>query len=302
MYRTIVVPLDGSALASRALPYARALATAETRIVLVRAVPPPTSPPASQGTDKAVGEAEAYLTKLAHHASEGQTQVLVVARAGDPATTILAEACRHDADLIVMASHRRSAPGRLVFGSVSDEVVRRADVPVLVVPGRGESWATSEVRRILVPLDGSERAETALAPAIELTESLNAALILLHVVEPAEYFRVTEYPAGSSYLLGFDGERGPDDDLSELARQLQRPGLSVNALVEGGDPVTTILAVAEEERVDAIVMASHGRGGLARLALGSVTEGVARRSTAPVLVVNASARVDAPRRLASKAG
>lgn len=306
MYRTIVVPLDGSTLANRALPIARALAASgETRIVLVRAVPPPIAPaPGSRGdADPELEVAQAYLAGFARLPMEGHARVLPVARRGEPAATILVEARRYDADLIVMASHGRSGPGRAVFGSVSDEVVRRSEAPVLVVPERGRPHRGKKGQeRILVTLDASERAEAALAPAIELADALGAGITLLHVVAPAEYLRVTEYPDGSSYLLGFDGEPGPDDDLADLARRLSRPGRTVRPRVESGDPASSILAVAEEEQVDAIVMASHGRRGLARLTLGSVTTEIARRSPVPVLVVRAPARLRATPGLDRKTG
>jgi nucleotide-binding universal stress UspA family protein len=315
MYRTILVPLDGSQLAERALPYASVLARGSgAHLVLVRVAheEPRTDAPESTtlawatGTEPLIerttgrGGAAApedegaaprgpadYLEDVAAGLAFPQTALAVAS--GPPAAGILGEARDRTADLIVMATHGRSGLGRWLYGSVADDVLRHADRPVLLVPATAPPTPPDTgSRRALVALDGSPFAEAALGPAQDLARALGAGLVLLRVVEP---------PGAA-----FGGALGevPSDPTGELAaarayldavpgRLPAPPESGAGAAPAGralaGAPAQTIAAVAGEEAVSAIAMATHGRSGLARAVLGSVATEVLHRTSVPVLLV-----------------
>jgi nucleotide-binding universal stress UspA family protein len=291
-YRTVLVALDGSPLAERALPFARAIARgARARLVLVRAVPlSPAAPgPGSAGAAqraRARGEAAAYLERIAPLVT-GHGAVEAAVLEGEPAAAILAHGRARGADLLVLATHGRSGLGRWLYGSVADAVLRQAATPVLLVPATsGAAWPDDRPGRVVVALDGSHEALAALSPARALAAALGARLLLLKVVEP---------PSGALY-------RGP------IREQLFHPGVALDGarrylqgvagtLLSGveavevraavGPAAAAIAAVAREAHAGAVAMATHGRGGLARAALGSVATETLHRATVPLLLVRA---------------
>jgi nucleotide-binding universal stress UspA family protein len=291
MLKTILVPLDGSALADRALPVALALAARQDcRIVLVRAALahtlPGVDPTEAQG--RAIAEAEDHLAVVAGPLTAQEHPVETTVPYGEPADAILHEIRIRRPDLVVMASHGRSGLGRWVYGSVADAVLRRAEVPVLLVPAAGEQpWPTNRAPRILVPLDGSDLAAEALGPASELARQLAAELVLVSVIQPPTY----AYAEGYDYvLLDQDEERAAvASDLEAIAERLRGDGLTASVRTVVGFAATMIAEIGREERIDLIVMATHGRGGLARLVLGSVATGTLQRAGLPVLLVRPAA-------------
>ena len=201
MFKRILVPLDGSARAERALPVAIRLARASGgTIFLLRVVStaPESMPsaPAKPTLVQTVGEAdialaESYLTAVA--ASEDLKDMSVRAEAfmGLVAPTILSTAEAQFIDIIVMCSHGFTGAKRWVLGSISEKVARSSNIPVLVLRENGsmliEQPPEAASLRVLVPLDGSENALAALAPAGNLASALAApqqgSLHLLHVVK-----------------------------------------------------------------------------------------------------------------------
>jgi nucleotide-binding universal stress UspA family protein len=246
---TVLVPLDGSPFAARALPYARAIADGQDGRVLALHIPP------ARGRAAAAAAAD------------------VVLRAAAAA-----------ADLIVMATHGRSALGRWVHGSASDAVARRASVPVLLVPpGCPERWADDPFPRVLVPLDGSAFAEAALEPATALARVLGAALLLLRVVPPPAYDSALVWvPVGANLLARMDEAQHYVDG---VAYALRSAGQAAATCVAFGEPATAIADVASARGVRAVAMATHGRVGWRRLLRGSVATSTLLEAPRPVLLV-----------------
>jgi nucleotide-binding universal stress UspA family protein len=281
-----LVLLDGSAFAERALPYASALAgLAEDELILVRVAPAVARVYATgaPGRDLAVGppgepSARGYLEAVAAklratgiRATPRAVPLQDAARAEQVAAAVAATAAAVGARGVVMTTHGRSGLGRLLYGSVAEAVLRSATTPVLCVPpGAGATWADREPRRVLVPDDGSAVAGAALGPAVELAGLLRAEVLLLRVVEPPD----REYRFAAHRALEEQVDAGP-----ELR------GVAVQTRVEVGEPAATIAAVADEAAPLAIVMATHGRAGLARLTMGSVAAGVLPRARVPLLLV-----------------
>ena len=157
MYSRILVPLDGSELAEAVLSTAHALAgMGPGTLYLVRAVAASNEP-----------EARRYLKRLAVYLREHGVVVEAQALRGQPVAVVVEEAARREVDLIVMSTHGRAGAGRWVLGSVADEVLHRTACPVLLLR-TGQAGLAARPRRVLVPLDGSELAEHALAHATSL--------------------------------------------------------------------------------------------------------------------------------------
>jgi nucleotide-binding universal stress UspA family protein len=134
-------------------------------------------------------------------------------------------------------------------------------------------------RNVLVPTDGSEAADRALARGIDLARAFDGSVHVLYVVEPLQ---TAEYDAGAIYdALRTEGERATE----AAAERVREAGLPVETAVEVGVPHTTILEYADAHGADLVVMGTHGRTGLDRYLLGSVTEKVVRLSDVPVLTV-----------------
>ena len=175
MFRKILVPLDGSELAEQALPYARRLAGTLGRLLLVRA----------SSDDASAADVEDYLDGLANRLQQDGAAAEWHLYCGPAAEAIGQEASLQRADTVVMSTHGRSGVQRLMFGSVAEQVLHDAEMPVLLVPARTHtSWHPGMGQQVIIPLDGSPLAEAALDPAVILAGRLRAGLLLLGVVEP----------------------------------------------------------------------------------------------------------------------
>jgi nucleotide-binding universal stress UspA family protein len=162
-------------------------------------------------------------------------------------------------------------------------------MPVLLIPPTiDHAWPADRLLSLLVPLDGSKLAEEALRSAELLADLPGARLHLLRVVEPARYPL-----AGEGYVyvpLDDEAERADASAyLDKLAARLTRGGTQVTCEVAMGLPGTVIPRIARERETDVVAMATHGRGGLARLVLGSVATGTLQRTHVPLLLTRPSA-------------
>ncbi len=229
MYKRILVPLDGSSRAERALPVAARIAQAEGgSVVLFRALPIPLLSASLFGQDASsewlleeeVAGATAYLDDLKASQVLRDIAVSCVVQDGDPAQVILEYAEAHQVDLIVLCSHGRSNLGRWVLASVAEHLVRHAPMPILVLHTDGatplETNAPEHLFCALVPLDGSTLAEAALGPAIHLATALAAPQPAgLHLVVIVDPFEATVRQSASRSLSGrqrqalFDPSHGP---------------------------------------------------------------------------------------------
>lgn len=295
MLHKLLVPLDGSPLAERALPYAQALAQASgAGLVLVRAALAHSFP----GTDPsdvqihAVAEADAGLAVIAGRLAEDGLQVETAVPYGEAAEAILDEIQLREADLVTMATHGRSGLGRWVYGSVADQIMRRAHVPVLLVPATcAVDWPGDRPLRILVPLDGSELAEEALGPASNLADVLGAKMLLLRVVAPRCYGLAEDYAEDYRSLEAAleSGLAEARSYLEAVASRLRGAGRAVEVHEVLGPVGSMIAAEAQQQGASLIALATHGRGGLARLVMGSVATAVLHRTEVPLLLVRPAA-------------
>lgn len=273
MFDRILVPTDGSGPANAALEYAGEIAATEGATVHVLYVIDPEADP--DAADDVVADGRKW-------AGETDSPVIDEVHTGEPETAVLEYATTHDVDAVVMGTRGRSGVGRLLLGSVTESVVRNADVPVLVVRGASEVRRRYPLERIVVPTDGSEHADAALECGLDVARHHDAIVHVLSVVD------VT--PAGIDDRNDLRLERleshakGVVADAVEAA---ESGGLEAAGEVRYGSTDREIGAYADEVDADLLVMGTHGRSGVDRLLLGSVTERVLRTATAPVLTVRA---------------
>ncbi|HKG24245.1 MAG TPA: universal stress protein [Thermomicrobiales bacterium] len=304
----ILVPLDGSYLAEQAIPYAVALAGSGGEVVFFQA-----SPEAEPRRDLS-GDVKATASEVdrsAHSATETAlretanrwapvlaTPPAIDVATGDPAEEILAATERLGCGFVVMASHGRGALSRLAFGSVADRIARASAVPVLIVRPKEDQKDvhTAEVRRLLVPLDGSPLAAEALPVATAIAARLGIPVHLLQAINPATLLAPSPVGTGgygAEVYTEIEDEltAAARENLDEAAKEAGAARVPVTTTVVEGPPVSAIDDAAEAG--DLIVMTSHGRSGFRRWLLGSTAEKLVRTGPVPVLLVPASVRVEA---------
>lgn len=316
MFKNIVVPLDGSHRAERAILVAARIARASSAsITLLRAAEVPVEYPRHFAQPISVidgaaemKEATRYLEQIAQTSELKGIDVQMEAVFGSPALKVIEAAGQ--ADLIIMCSHGYTGMTRWMLGSVADKVVRHAPVPVLVVREHGPLpllpvTVAPAPLRVLVPLDGSMLAEEVIAPVVQLLLSLDAAtskeLHLLRVIDlPAAIAGVGKSMAHVSKEMVASMEKEAMDYIVAFTHQL-RNQLPENgnftissAVVVESDVAGTIIKSAEEGGTPGeaayhgytmIAMATHGRNGLPRWVMGSITERVLHGTTLPLFIV-----------------
>jgi nucleotide-binding universal stress UspA family protein len=228
-------------------------------------------------------EARRASRQLGHRWPDAEVRVV----SQPPVDAILSEARRVRADVIVLGSRGHGAVSRLVLGSVSRGVVRRAPCSVLVGKG-GRSGAA----RFLVGLDASPHARRALDLVARLAAPRGGEVSLVAVVEPVRSPalgilppRVRATIAGELAALRASRGREAERWLLGGARRLAASGWEVRTEVREGTPVDELLAAARSGPADVIVVGARGVGGVTRLLLGSVAEGLLSRAPGPVLIV-----------------
>jgi nucleotide-binding universal stress UspA family protein len=284
MLKHVLVPLDGSPSAESALPYAEVLARRTgAALTLVRATPYASGP----AQVRAIEDAEKYLTDLAMGLGDRGVNAEVAVPYGSPSTWIVEEVGLRKIDLIVMATHDRTGPDRWLHGSVAEAVVRHSGVPVFVVRAADGLRPTQRLDQsapvLVVPLDGSPFAEAALPVACDLAGALNARLVLVGVV-PAPGQLVAGDGAVVTYVAE-DFEALAEDTRMYLSDVAARITPSPEWVMCTGDAATEIAAEAQARGAAAIVMATHGRTGLARSLLGSAAGHIMYQGATPLVLI-----------------
>jgi nucleotide-binding universal stress UspA family protein len=302
----ILVPLDGSAIAEQAIPYAQTLLPDGGDLVALRVVPEP-EPPLTEllgalettldgAADPELAAARADLARAQTRLADPRLQWTIAAARGDPATEIVQVAAERGVGLIAMTTHGRDILGRVRFGSVADRVARAAAVPTFLVrpAPEGQPAHAADLRRVVVPLDGSERAEAALPVACDLAQQLHAPVRLLRVVDVAAdraLLAFWESGLGSAAADQSILDALRDDaqqSLAAAAECVTRLGGTATWELQEGSPAAAIIDVVASG--DLLVLTSHGRSGMLRWALGSVAEKLVREAPTPVVLVPASGR------------
>lgn len=300
MLRTILVPLDGSLLAERALPVALDIARrAGGKVQLLRTHVPLAIVGATaeavftqdmlEADDSLRDRAQRYLEEKAHNlAKDWGVEVNASVVDGSPGACIVEAADESNAGLIVMTTHGAGgfAPGWL--GSVCDAVIRHSHRPVLALPENDEHAGVAFVpKKIAIALDGSARADGIIPMARDLALLFGASVNVVRMVAPyipsdVSSIITTERPDP----YGIDAQAlAAKDAIDEVVKGLGDAGLKAHATVRVEiSPVKAILAHIAETDADILALATQGRG-LSRLIVGSVADKLIRGAKRPVLVI-----------------
>ena len=295
MFKRILVPLDGSALAEYALGPAMALARAlEAEVLLLRSLPilqPVFALPAvlsgqidsdlARPSSDGRHEAEDYLAAARRRYECHNCAVHYLTPEGDPAGCIVDVAAERDVDLVVMSTHGQTGVRRAVFGSVTERVLHGVHCPTLVVR------TPNPIRRVLITLDGSPLGERVLPPALAVARALAAQVTLLRVSEatlnPLELGLMWDVEPLADEKIAAEFRRAAERYLAEVAA---REGLSdaAQVVLEGAaaDRIEDFARLAE---IDLIAMSTHGHTGLRRWLYGSVTARVMHSGERSMLIV-----------------
>ena len=300
MFKSLLVPLDGSEFSERSLPLVRGIARAtgaSLHFAHVHVSHPPDALLSNpqfhfEGLDMAEyddrhrEEEKEYLTSVVESLDQRDSSADCVLLEGSVADELAAYARQVGAEAIFMTTHGHTGMRRLWLGSVADSLMRHTHLPLLVIHPGEHGHVPADVRTFehgLVPLDGSDLSEAILGPACDLAEATGAGLTLTHVV--------SSRAVGGSGLFSPSAEHvGPaldkaEDYLARVAEPLRAKGLRVRTYALAADrPAPAIGRVAQRLGADVIAIATHGYGGLKRALLGSVAEEVLRRSPVPLLI------------------
>jgi nucleotide-binding universal stress UspA family protein len=301
VYTKILIPLDGSKTAEKVLPYARLLAGEKTPVELLAVIDV-----ATLATHMSANNARYFDSLINAEASgsksylegvaatfEKDTSVKCSVERGKPEEVIIEKAASDKNILVAIATHGRSGVKRWLLGSVAEKVLRGTTNPLFVV--RADDLAKAEgkatLRSIVVPLDGSELAESVLPSVGELAKKLKMEIIVTRVYEfpVAAYYGSDAYYAPSYEDLSAQLREDARVYLEKKVEELRSTGLEkVSFVLLEGPSANEIITLARKTPDNLVAMCTHGRSGVKRWILGSVTEKVVRHSGDPVLVVRAA--------------
>ncbi|MFZ0544810.1 MAG: universal stress protein [Candidatus Promineifilaceae bacterium] len=250
----VMVPLDGSLLAEMALPVAETLAQSFAAPLSLFSV--------------TANLEDRYLERVATSRQGANLRIQTFTDNGPVADKIHMAVLDRQVDLIVMSTHGRSGVGRLILGSVAEQLVQRTARPILLVRAAADP-VSSRFNKILVTLDGSERAEQVLPYTYTIARQFGSEVELLLV------------PQGSAH----ESQEKIQEYLEGVSAVFQNDGILARPTLTGSDPVSTIVDYGRQNKVDLIMIATHGRGGWQRLLLGSVADAVVRQANCSVFLV-----------------
>lgn len=302
MYTRILIPLDGSKTAEKVLPYSRYLAaTLKLPVELLevidvaeiaRRISPEKSHFINTVLENAVRSSEQYLRGVASTFAKADVKCTV--EKGWAEEVIIEKAAADKGTLISMATHGRSGINRWLLGSVAEKVLRGATSPLLLVRAAEEAKTEGEapLSSVIVPLDGSELAEQGLSAVAELAKQLQLEVVLFRAytiplsalaVDPEGYYVVNDEELISVMR---------DEAVAYLEKKTEatkKLGVEkVRYIAKYGIAADEIISLGRETPDNLIAMCTHGRSGVKRWVLGSVTETVVRHSGDPVLVIRAA--------------
>lgn len=290
----IAVPVDGSTFAEWALPMALKLASvlrASLEVFSVYDDEPAVGgwPLSPERVRQTLDEYQDELVARIAAASDVPVAAAVVG--GSVGKTVVEYIQRSDPLLVVMSTHGRGPLSRAWMGSVADRVIRFATMPVLLVrpeeEGTPDCASPPPLQTLLVALDGSERAEAGLEWATRLGRAVDASYVIVRAVP--EPHVVSSYLPHTIKERERALERGrieADEYLTAVRDRLADAGYDVRSEVSVGGSVSgDILRLASHLPADLVVVTTHGRSGLARVVLGSVSDKVVRGADRPVLVI-----------------
>ena len=315
MANLVMIPLDGSTLAEQALPLGVSLAqqiSSDSVVQLVQVVPKPSNAVSYISTpngdisplelvDAFWGSAQSYLSKMKEELAEVGIPVETCILEGDVGQVLADLANEQETCYIVMSTHGRGGLSRWALGSVADQLLHLSKRPLIIMRPQGAMQVTmpralhlennlSQLKRIVVPLDGSPLAEQVLPHVKKLARAYEAELLLFRSVSLVPPSMIGADVALLEKKLYEVNRNEARDYLKRIKVNLQIQGFKVSIEVGGAPTADAILRYATQVDADLIAMATHARGAIGRLIWGSVTDGVIRAGQMPVLVTKAETK------------
>ncbi len=278
----VMITLDGSEFSESAIPAAVSLCRSNGANLTLLSVngqekvltsEAGRKNPSSNKRRKKNGHKETlnYLAEISKALDKDNIKSQFVVGAGDIADEISRQAQERSVDVLVMSTHGHTGAKRLLTGSIANNVTQKTTIPLLLVrPDNHERPASGSFKKLLVAMGGSKVSEQVLPYVKTMARIFDSEIILLSVPEDLES------PNQIKFIT---------DYLEDVAASLNGDGLNAKFVVDGTDPARMITKLAESESVDLIMMATHGRGRLDRLMLGSVADIVIKKARCPVFLV-----------------
>jgi len=281
MFDNILIPTDGSDCAQAAVGYAADLARRyNAKVHALCVVDSRTLENASQ-YDQIKKEREEVAERTCNDISVSGVPIEQAVRTDIPHKAILRYTAEQDIDLIVMGTQGRTGVERYLLGSVTEKVVRLSDVPVLTVKAEDDGEVTYPYTDILVPTDGSEGAEAAVGPAVDVASAYDARLHALSVIDTMAMG--VDVRSGAILEALEESAQSAVETIEEQATQASVS--AVETAIEHGSSYRGIRSYVEEHDIDLVVMGTHGRSGIERYLLGSIAEKTVRTAPVPVMTV-----------------
>ncbi|MFC2049908.1 universal stress protein [Chloroflexota bacterium] len=285
-YRKVLVPLDGSELAERAITYAKSLAkTKDSEVILF------TVSAASVGQlDRPM---KAYLELNAKELQSQGIKASIAISHGNMADEIIKFADKNKIDLIIISTHGHSGIKRWVLGSVAIKVLHGTCTPVLLIKSRAHKISEVEFKKILIPIDGSPFSEASIPYVKELAKETSGEIILLRVSEPpvlpADRSPAIK-PSWEEYrdILMAEIQRQAEEYLEGIKANIEKSGIKARSHAILGKAAESILQVTQKENINLIAMTTHGRTGVSRWVYGSVASRIVEESLQPVMLIRPS--------------
>ncbi|HJU63890.1 MAG TPA: universal stress protein [Candidatus Binatia bacterium] len=298
MYTRMLVPLDGSKVAEQVLPYARFLAKSlgiPTELLgvvdpetLVAFANPAQGRPLDTLVTETMSRSAIYLETTARSFQGAQVKSSVAK--GKPEDEVIERAAADKNTLIVMATHGRSGLQRWLLGSVADKVLHGATNHLLLIRAsdQGKTDGEAPLKTVIVPLDGSPLAERALPVVVDLAKKMDLQVVLVRAYALPPTISAEDYGYYSAELLDHL-ESEARDYLQGKINEIKQKGIAtVTSVVNTGYGAEEIITLARNTPDNLIAMCTHGRSGIQRTVLGSVTDRVVRHSGDPVLIVQST--------------
>lgn len=300
MYTRMLIPLDGSKTAEKVLPYARYFAgklklPVELLAVIDMAerathIPAEKAPFFDSMIEEGVKKSASYLRGVA--GTFGDADVKCTVEKGRADEVIIEKGGTDTSTVICMATHGRSGLDRFLLGSVAEKVLRGAANPLLLVRATEEakSDGAAALKSIVVPLDGSELAESIITMVADMAKKSGLEVVLFRAYHLPTYAYTSDemYSAVDYDELIVSVRDEATQYLEKKVAEVRKLGVeNVSVVAKEGFAADEIIALGRKTPDSLIAMCSHGRTGVKRWVLGSVTENVVRHSGDPVLVMRA---------------
>ena len=295
LYEKILVPLDGTELAEKALPYAKVIAKQKKRTIVLFAVS------LTMFADRRDRLFTSYLEVMAKELGEEGFQTTTATSYGKVPEEIVKYANNNHIDLIVMASHGYTKAKQWMFGSNTQKVLYNTAIPVLLIKATSPE-ASAEFNRILVPIDGSPFSESTFPHLEELAKNTKKEVLLLHICE------APVVPSYGSRPINQKWKKYRDETWAEMEKQaaiylekttaeMKKKRMKVASRLEKaktGDVAKTIIQVASEDKTDLIMISTQGRTAVGHLVYGHVANRIVEESSVPILLIRPPASIHPP--------